>query len=548
MPRNGSGVYSLPPGTPGVPETPVESPPYNNFIADIENDANLPRPIVAGGTGASTPAQAITNLGGFPVTGGTLVGPLGIHAANPSFTLRPTAANQSRYFIGTDHAANAARWVMALGDNAPESTPGSNIGSDFAINRYNDAGSFVETPLSIKRSDGVVTLAHTLNLYNNPMIRFGGNQTIYRTGNYLALTDGFAGASLGAILIGNLNDPVTYYDNTSHLWRNRLAGNMMALSASALQVFSGIFANATGNVLETTSGYTVLREAAASNGAKLTLGAAADPGNYHDNTNHYFRPRGGATVFGVINNTGLEMNGQVKSNTVVIGRQAVWSDSDNGGASSMLFGLYRAGDIRYHFYASAGLYWTANLATGSLNWISSGGSTLYELRNDGNLVLNVGHGYKPGGGDWLATSDARIKTIKGTFAHGLDAICELTPKVFTYKGNDTVDDPNAPRPAAPVPDKNGKLVQPPASREAATVPYHNSPNRDAAEKQTQFVGFVAQEIEALGLGALMVKKRDGYIDGQKVTDLRDIDTAPLIYALVNAIKELTARVEALESV
>lgn len=38
-----------------------------------------------------------------------------------------------------------------------------------------------------------------------------------------------------------------------------------------------------------------------------------------------------------------------------------------------------------------------------------------------------------------------------------------------------------------------------------------------------------------------------YIDGTEVTDLRSFDSGPLVYALINAIKELAARVEALEA-
>ena len=64
MPRDGSGIYHRPAGTDGVPNFPIESAKYNTYVADIETDLNTPRPIVAGGTGASTAAGAITNLGG----------------------------------------------------------------------------------------------------------------------------------------------------------------------------------------------------------------------------------------------------------------------------------------------------------------------------------------------------------------------------------------------------------------------------------------------------------------------------------------------------
>jgi hypothetical protein len=64
MSRNPSGVYQLPSGTyPQAPNTTVESIDWNQAFADLEQDANIARPIVAGGTGATTIAGARSNLG-----------------------------------------------------------------------------------------------------------------------------------------------------------------------------------------------------------------------------------------------------------------------------------------------------------------------------------------------------------------------------------------------------------------------------------------------------------------------------------------------------
>ena len=64
MPRDGSGIYHRPVGTDGVPNYPIESSKYNAYTADIEQDLNLPRPISAGGTGASNAKDAMVALGG----------------------------------------------------------------------------------------------------------------------------------------------------------------------------------------------------------------------------------------------------------------------------------------------------------------------------------------------------------------------------------------------------------------------------------------------------------------------------------------------------
>ena len=122
--------------------------------------------------------------------------------------------------------------------------------------------------------------------------------------------------------------------------------------------------------------------------------------------------------------------------------------------------------------------------------------------------------FKPGGGVWADTSDARIKNVLGDYTSGLDAVTALNPVRFTFKGNDTVH--------------------------AGDTSSHAT----AAAEATEFVGLIAQDAKA----ALpeMVTTIDAYIDGAAVTDLHQLDTTPLIYALINAIKELKARVETLE--
>jgi hypothetical protein len=63
MPRNLSGVYALPAGIPvtdGVDD--ILASQLNDPLQDIEADMNAARPIVAGGTGATTAREARANL------------------------------------------------------------------------------------------------------------------------------------------------------------------------------------------------------------------------------------------------------------------------------------------------------------------------------------------------------------------------------------------------------------------------------------------------------------------------------------------------------
>ncbi|RAS13559.1 SGNH/GDSL hydrolase family protein [Ensifer adhaerens] len=62
MPRTG-GVYTPPAGTYGVPNTTIQSVPYNTLVDDLALDANNARPVTAGGSGSTTAAGARLNFG-----------------------------------------------------------------------------------------------------------------------------------------------------------------------------------------------------------------------------------------------------------------------------------------------------------------------------------------------------------------------------------------------------------------------------------------------------------------------------------------------------
>lgn len=87
--------------------------------------------------------------------GDTMTGDLTITKISPLITLNKTASSQNAIFAS--QTAGSFRWIVVAGDSSPES--GSNAGSNFGINRYNDAGSYIDTPLSIIRSTGVVNFS-----------------------------------------------------------------------------------------------------------------------------------------------------------------------------------------------------------------------------------------------------------------------------------------------------------------------------------------------------------------------------------------------------
>lgn len=84
MPRNGSGVYSLPAiyiATTGQTITAIQ---HNSPLTDIAADLNTARSIATGGTGATTASQALANLGGRSKTNGSFS--VGITGTSATFS------------------------------------------------------------------------------------------------------------------------------------------------------------------------------------------------------------------------------------------------------------------------------------------------------------------------------------------------------------------------------------------------------------------------------------------------------------------------------
>jgi hypothetical protein len=182
--------------------------------------------------------------------------------------------------------------------------------------------------------------------------------------------------------------------------------------------------------------------------------------------------------------------------------------------------IFNQGAAQFNYSISVGdLYWTVNGV--NVAYFPYTGSSAH--------IIVTGNAYKPGGGAWVDSSDIRIKNVEAEYKTGLDDIVKLQPIIYTFKGNDTPKPPESIREAWANP----------------AVPYDNSTHYTAAVEQTKFLGLIAQEVETVF--PELVTKRSGYINGVAVDDLRDLDASPLIFALINAVKELKARIEVLEN-
>jgi hypothetical protein len=163
----------------------------------------------------------------------------------------------------------------------------------------------------------------------------------------------------------------------------------------------------------------------------------------------------------------------------------------------------------------------------------------------GNSTWSHDSQAKPTAGGFIASSDERIKTVVREYDMGLDAIKALHPVVFVFRGNDTDHPPDE--------DPADALLSEEALADRTTkpgidlqsVPYPMSVHYQLAVDGTERIGMIAQEIEVVLPET--VTQRSAYIDGKPVDDLRDFDPTNIIYALVNAVKELETRLAALEA-
>ena len=62
MPRSGSGIWTWPAGSFAVSNTPISSVAQNGILTAAASEFNSPRPVTAGGTGATSPAAAFEAL------------------------------------------------------------------------------------------------------------------------------------------------------------------------------------------------------------------------------------------------------------------------------------------------------------------------------------------------------------------------------------------------------------------------------------------------------------------------------------------------------
>lgn len=130
-----------------------------------------------------TTMKAISDVanGAVPKAGGTMTGQLTLHPASGNATIALEGSSGfNRQIFGS--TGTSPRWALLLGNNNAEST--GNVGSDFNVLRYSDAGAFIDSPFYMQRSTGNAVFAKDVQVQN-----LTSTQNITSAGTVTALQD-----------------------------------------------------------------------------------------------------------------------------------------------------------------------------------------------------------------------------------------------------------------------------------------------------------------------------------------------------------------------
>lgn len=179
-------------------------------------------------------------------------------------------------------------------------------------------------------------------------------------------------------------------------------------------------------------------------------------------------------------------------------------------SSNTNFALRQGANGAVQINAAAGQPVSVSQGGGQVNFgVSAAGRVIVGGDNDlpgagtARLQVNGGAFKNDGNADWAFTSDARVKEDIRDLELGLSELCQVRTVRFRYNG------------------------------------------RGGTSAGLAGVGVLGQEIEAIFPETIQRVTPNGPTDGE-LDDLRVFDPSMLRYVLINAVKELAARVEQLE--
>jgi len=179
----------------------------------------------------------------YNIAGGTITGSVTINSANPSLNLRKTADSQNTGLFGRS-STGALRWALYPGNGTTES--GGNAGTNFAIARYDDAGTQLSIPVTIARSTGIVSMHNGVSIAAGATVANGltvssGGASV--TGSLAVAGSGSVAGDLqvyrpnapttGVVYLNQANDKYLWWNGTKFLVNGTFnCGVLEAASAS----------------------------------------------------------------------------------------------------------------------------------------------------------------------------------------------------------------------------------------------------------------------------------------------------------------------------
>ena len=400
----------------------------------------------------------------------------------PTLVLNKPAANIANQIIGKTNGST--RWTLYLGEGTPES--GGNVGSTFAVANFDDSGALLGFPFSIDRANGRVN-AGALAVGGNASV---GGDLVANNGVYVAYN-----VTSQYLLAGDANNLWLQFQNGWYFGWNRSTGDLSwnNPSSGALMIINGAGTmNLAGNLY---SPGTVQGAYVQSTGSIMNY-----DGRYFvaNNQAYWIGRNAGDGRWLIVDNGNTLMS--VDTNGVMIASSSVHAV---GGQ----MGMFNGGSGRV-MQMSPSWYWDWNISTGTLIWYNPNRGPEWIIRSDGwcyNDWSAVG-----GHGPFIDFSDERSKADIQPATAGLDAVLRLNPiwfkRIRRIKDTMVTDD-------------------------------------------REDIGFSAQQLrdvipEAVMEAGFSLPDGTGGMDDAEPS--LGMATTPIVAALVNAVRELTTRIEELE--
>ena len=439
-------------------------------------------------------ANAYAEMGAWPGGGGIAVG-----GTNSQISL----SGKINAIYASHSDGQRERWAISLGDGTPEST--GNAGSNFAITRYTDAGTVLaNNAFTINRANGLVRAAAS---FKSPFInafsstsQWGVNGGQIRVGAWADYCWTLQCGTNGALILGASN--ATPYPQPALSFQ--LGPNYGCQIHGELDTTGAITCPGLWSLSYTGAWGTegvIWWGAHAAAAWYLSTGTNGDAyiGLYNGSTYQTPLILQGAPTGQCTFNSNLWVNGNVQAHAVYPAK------------SSPSWLLYADTVNNVHQYQTDWL-WIFTRGTGQLQWYFAGAGAILVMALNGTYGWFTYNNVGPMGGigAYIVMSDDRTKTDVTPATIGLAEVLALEPINFTRI-------PMA-KPGGPI------VVQRPE------------------------IGFSAQQVrmvipQAVGELGLELPDGTGGFDDEAPTLGMQID--PIVAALVNSVKELSAQNTAL---